>query len=169
MPLTSRFPTKYCGPSSIVEEDRQIAGLSAVIVLHPVGHAYVAKAVRFVQVDDGRLVALHQARAIPPVRKLKERGALQEHALANRIGAEILVSRDLDFHQLVARAGIDQVIDVGLVVGDALLLELHIGFEIPLGLKVVLKVVRALGQQVVIHRVLLENRHVALQLPWTKA
>ena len=106
-----------------------------------------------------------QVFAVPAVRELEESGGLQVHALAYGRRVEVFVAADSDIHELMARAGDDQKIDGGLVVGYALLLELHLGVEVPLRLEIVAQVARALHQQVVIHRVFLEHRHVAPQLP----
>ena len=98
------------------------------------------------------------------MRKLEERGLLEKHALANGLRVEVPVAADFDGHQLVALAGRDQVIDGGLIVDDALLLELHLGVEIAVRLEIIAQVARAFDQQVVIHGVFLEDRDVAPQL-----
>src|ERR1035441_4653408 len=147
------------------ERDGQRAGLALIIVLAARGDGGFAEAIGLIEIDDGLDIAAEQAGAVAAVRELEQRSGLEVHALADGVEAKIAVAGDDDGDQLVARAGVDKVVDGGAIVDDALLFEHHLGFEIAFGLEKILEVVGAFNQQVAIHGVLFEDRHVALHFP----
>ena len=69
--------------------------------------------------------------------ELREGSRTEKHALPNCFRFEISISADFDGHQLVPPAGRDEIVEVGLVVDDALLFELDISLEVALILKVI--------------------------------
>ena len=161
---------KYCGPSSNVMKTARLAGLALVAIHDLVGYRYVAESVGLVQAGDGLLVAPQQRPAIAAAAELQQRSAHQEHALADGFGPEILVALNVDQHQLVALAGVDEIVDRRLIVDDALRFELDFGIEITLRLKVVPQVALAFEQQGIVHACALRKRApgsaACLAKPW---
>src|SRR5690349_4177962 len=91
------------------------------------------------------------------------------HALQDGSAIEVLVAVDIDGHQRMALAAVDQVLDVQAIVFLVSLLRVvHANIEEALYLVVVANVAAPFIQQVVVHRVLFEYRYVLLLQSATK-
>ena len=132
-----------------------------VVVVHLRSDFDIAESVLQVEIGNGVLIPAHIALAVASAPDL-ERNGHQEHPLPNRLSVEIVVSLNHHLHQLVAFAGINDVIDLLLVVHHFLSLIFHLCVEIALGLKVVPQISLAFHEQVGVHRVFFEDGNISL-------
>ncbi len=146
-----------------LDVDRNLPGLSLVVVGGRGGDLYVAESVLPIQIRDSLFVAAAIALAVAPLPELPGRGH-QVYALTDGLCVEVAISADVYLDQLVAGAEVDDVVDLHLIADHALSLVFDLGLEVALGLKIVTQIPLALDEQVPIHGVLLEDGYVALEL-----
>src|SRR5690349_21061140 len=132
-------------------QDDSHLGLYSLIVIDHLGfNLDLAETVGLIEDLEVSNICIEEKLAETAVGEAPGRG-LYLHSFPDQLLIKVFVSADLEFNQLVTRAGIDDVGDAEFILGRLrVLADANFGIEITAGLKIVEQVAPAFVEQVVV-------------------